>query len=77
MGRLVLVCDHRESGMVKSACVQYRAFSQELPPEIYSRDGRVTALIVYGVLAPEKSVLRLQQMRVVPRKDCLSSRIMG
>ena len=37
----------------------------------------MTALKVYGVLAPEKSVLLLQQMRVVPRKDCLSSRGIG
>ena len=40
--------------MVGSACVQCRAFSQELPPETKSRDGRVTALTVYGVLAPDK-----------------------
>ena len=59
MGCLVLVCDRRESGMVESACVQYRAFSQELPPEIFSRDGRVTALTVYGVFAPDE--LRLKK----------------
>ena len=40
LGCLVLVCDLRESGMVGSACVQYRAFSQELPPEtIVGPDG--------------------------------------
>ena len=33
LGRLVLVCILRESGMVGAAHVQYRAFSQELPPE--------------------------------------------
>ena len=43
--------------MVGSACVQCRAFSQELPPESFSRDGRVTALRVCGVLAPLQSVL--------------------
>ena len=32
-GCLVLVCVFRESGRVESACVQCRAFSQELPPE--------------------------------------------
>jgi len=40
--------------MVKAACVQYRAFSQELPPETFSRDGRMTALKVYGVFAPDE-----------------------
>ena len=29
----------------------------------------MTSLTVYGVLAPEQSVLRVQQMRVVPRKE--------
>ena len=33
MGCLVLVCGVRESGMVRSACVQCLAFSQELPLE--------------------------------------------
>ena len=33
MGCLVLVCGKRESGMVGSAYVQCRAFSQELPLE--------------------------------------------
>ena len=36
LGCLVLVCGIRESGTVGSACVQYRAFSQELPPEMHS-----------------------------------------
>ena len=49
-----MVCGFRESGMVGSASVQYRAFSQELPPEIKSRDGRVTALWVLDVSASEK-----------------------
>ncbi len=40
--------------MVESAYVQCRAFSQELPPETFSRDGRVTALTVYGVFAPDE-----------------------
>ena len=40
--------------MVKAACVQYRAFSQELPPETFSRDGRMTALQVLDVSASEK-----------------------
>ena len=44
----------RESGMVESACVHCRAFSQEPPPETRSRDGRVTALWVNGVSAPDK-----------------------
>lgn len=35
-------------------CAGNRAFSQELPPEIYSRVGRVTPLWVWGVSAPEK-----------------------
>lgn len=33
LGCLTLVCALRESGMVESACVQCRAFSQELLPE--------------------------------------------
>ncbi len=36
LGCLVLVCGIRESGTVGSACVQCRAFSQELPPEMHS-----------------------------------------
>ena len=40
--------------MVGSACVQCWAFSQELPPENFSRVGRLTSLSVYGVLAPGK-----------------------
>ena len=36
LGCLSLVCGNRESGMVGSACVQCRAFSQELPPEMHS-----------------------------------------
>ena len=51
LGCLVMVCDRRESGMVGSACVHYRAFSQEPPPEVKSRDGRMTALTVCSVLA--------------------------
>lgn len=54
LGCLVLVCDKSESGMVKAACVQCRAFSQELPPEIFSRDGRLTPLPVLDVSASEK-----------------------
>ena len=48
--------------MVKAACVQYRAFSQELPPERKSRDGRLTALWVLDVSASEK--LRLSLKRI-------------
>ena len=33
LGCLVLVCGTSESGMVGAACVQYRAFSHELPSE--------------------------------------------
>ena len=33
LGCLSLVYGNRESGTVESACVQCRAFSQELPPE--------------------------------------------
>lgn len=54
-----------------------RAFSQEPPPEITknaSRVGRVTPLSVWGVSAPEECA-GFRQMRVVPRKVCLSSRM--
>jgi len=71
--------------------VPYRAFPQEPPSErkriatpvyalvrndrILSRNGRVIPLQVLGVTAPEISVPLLRQMRVVPRKECLSSRL--
>ena len=42
---------YSESGMVRAAWVRYRAFSRELPPEIFSRDGRVTPLQVASVIA--------------------------
>ena len=53
LGCLVLVCAVRESGRVESACVQCWAFSQELPPEMFSRAGRVMPLSIMGVDAPE------------------------
>ena len=37
----------------------------------------MTALKVYGVPAPEQSVLLIQQMRVVPRKELPFVPIMG
>ena len=44
-----------ECGMVGAAWVQYRAFPRELPSEKYSRNGRVTALTVTGVIAPKSA----------------------
>ena len=58
MGCLTLVSADRESGMVESACTQCRAFSQELPPEGFSRDGRMTPLPVLDVSASEKAALK-------------------
>ena len=46
-----------ESGMVRAAWVQYRAFPQELPPEIFSRDGRLIPLQILDVSASEKRAL--------------------
>ena len=66
----------RECGMVGSAYVQYRAFSHEPPLEDFSRGRRVIPLKIASVLA----LLKLRQfwrMRVVPRKECLSSRFVG
>ena len=60
--------------MVESACVQYRAFSQELPPERKSRDGRVTALTVYGVPAPEELRFNKANCGWYRGRKCLSSR---
>ena len=34
-----------------------------------SRDGRVTALTVYGVLAPDELRFEESELRVVPRKE--------
>ena len=67
----------RESGRVESACVQCRAFSQELPPEHLSRAGRVMPLPIMGVDAPESCAAMSGELRVVPRKGCLSSRFIG
>ena len=80
-----------ESGMVGAASMQYRAFPQELPPEkeriatpVYglvrndrflSRSGRVIPLQVLDVSASESAPDG--ELRVVPRKDCLSSRFLG
>ena len=44
---------HSESGMVGAAWVRYRAFPQELQPELSSRACRVIPLQICGVLAPK------------------------
>ena len=44
-------CVQRESGLVRAAYAQHRAFPQELPPEIPSRARRVIPLTISGVLA--------------------------
>lgn len=56
--------------MVRAACVQYSAFSQEPPPEKCSKVCRVIPLQVCGVFAPNKLRFLGSELRVVPRKEC-------
>lgn len=65
-----------ECGMVKAAWVWRWAFPRELPPEIFSRSGRVTPLHVASVFAL-LSAPNFGESWVVPRKLCLSSRVFG
>ena len=54
LGCLVLAVLHfSESGMVRAAWVQCRAFPHELQPEPISRACRVIPLQICGVLAPK------------------------
>ena len=55
LGCLVLAVLHfSESGMVRAAWVQCRAFPHELQPEPISRACRVIPLQICGVSAPKK-----------------------
>ncbi len=57
----------RESGRVETACVQFKAFPQELQPEITSRVCRMIPLTIAGVLAPLSCAFG--ELRVVPRRN--------